>query len=106
MLYNIICVSCGCIGHDRSDYTLISVLDQRLSCLKVEPRGLVLYDFSCRISALDEQNIMIDPHGIQQGWTTSVRSDRFWTDFGPTRRPVFRNTNIFWNLNWWLRAAM
>src|SRR5579859_7303304 len=66
MLYNIICVSCGCIGHDRSDYTLVSVLDQGLSCLKVEPRGLALYDFSCRISALDGQNIMIDPHGIQQ----------------------------------------
>ena len=64
MLYNIICASCGCIGHNRSDYNLVSVLDQRLSCLKVEPRTLVLYDFSC--AALDEQNIMIDPLGIQQ----------------------------------------
>ena len=66
MLYNIVCASCGCIGHDRSDYTLVSVLDQRLSCLKVEPRTLVLYDFSCGVAALDEQNIMIDPLGIQQ----------------------------------------
>ena len=66
MLYNIVCASCGCIGHDRSDYTLVSVLDQRLSCLKVEPRSLVLYDFSCGISTLDDQNIMIDPLGIQQ----------------------------------------
>src|SRR5579859_5990110 len=72
MLYNIICVSCGCIGHDRSDYTLISVLDQRLSCLKVEPRGLLLYDFPCRISALDEQNIMIDPVGYSK--TTRTRT--------------------------------
>ena len=66
MLYNIICASCGCIGHNRSDYNLVSVLDQRLSCLKVEPRTLVLYDFSCGIAGLDEQNIMIDPLGIQQ----------------------------------------
>ena len=66
LLYNIVCVSCGCIGHDRSDYTLVSVLDQRLSCLKVEPRSLVPYDFSCGISALDQQNIMIDRLGIQQ----------------------------------------
>ena len=66
MLYNIVCASCGCIGHNQLDYTLVSVLDQRLSCLKVEPRSLVLYDSSCGISALDEQNIMIDPLGIQQ----------------------------------------
>ena len=66
LLYNIVCASCGCIGHDRSDYTLVSVLDQRLSCLKVESRTLVPYDFSCGISALDEQNIMIDRLGIQQ----------------------------------------
>ena len=66
MLYNIVCASCGCIGHDRSDYTLVSVLNQRLSCLKVEPRSLVPYDFSCAVSALDQQNIMIDPLGIQQ----------------------------------------
>ena len=46
------------------------------------------------------------PNFKLQGWTTSVRSDRFWTDFGPTRRPAFRNTNIFSNLSWWLRAAL
>ena len=44
----------------------VSVLDQRLSCLKFEPRTLVPYNFSCGISGLDEQNIMIDPLGIQQ----------------------------------------
>jgi hypothetical protein len=66
LLYNIICASCGCIGHDRSDYTLVSVLDQRLSCFKVEPCSLVPYDFSCEVSALNQQNIMIDPLGIQQ----------------------------------------
>ena len=65
-MYNIVCASCGCIGHDRSDYTLVSVLDQRLSCLKVEPRSLIPYDFSCGVSALDTQNIMIDPLGIQR----------------------------------------
>jgi hypothetical protein len=42
------------------------ILDQRLSCLKVDPRTLVPYDFSCGILALDEQNIMIDRLGIQQ----------------------------------------
>ena len=46
--------------------TLVYVLDQRLSCLKVELRALVLYEFSRAVSALDEQNIMIDPLGIQQ----------------------------------------
>ena len=34
--------------------------------MKVEPRTLVPYDFSCEILALDEQNIMIDPLGIRQ----------------------------------------
>ena len=35
---------------NRSDYTLISVVNQRHSCLKVELRSLVSYDFSCRCS--------------------------------------------------------
>ncbi len=66
MLYNIICTSCGCIGHNQLDYTLISILNQRLSCLKVEPHTLIPYDFSCRMSTLNDQNIMINPLGIQQ----------------------------------------
>ena len=66
MLYNIVCASCRCIGHNQLDYTLVSVLDQRLSCLKVEPRTLVPYDFSCGVSTLDDQDIMIDRLGIQQ----------------------------------------
>jgi hypothetical protein len=40
LLYNMVCASAECIGHDRSDYTLVSVLDQRLSCLKVDTRGM------------------------------------------------------------------
>ena len=63
LLYNIICASCGCIGHNRSDYTLISILDRRLSSLMIDPT-LVLYDFSCGISVLDTQNIMINPLGL------------------------------------------
>src|SRR5271169_941305 len=65
LLYNIICASCACIGHNRSDYTLVSVLDQRFSCLRVDPT-FVPYDFLCGVSALNNQNIMVDPLGIQQ----------------------------------------
>ena len=46
--------------------TLVYVLDQRLSYLKVEPRTLVPYGFFCGIFALDEQNIMVNRLGIQQ----------------------------------------
>src|SRR5579859_1162848 len=28
LLCNIVCASCGCIGHNQSDYTLISIHDQ------------------------------------------------------------------------------
>ena len=76
LLYNIVCASCGCIGHDQSDYTLVSVLDQRLSCLKFEPPTLVRYDFSCGIPSLDEQDIMIDPPGIQRD--SSVSDSKLW----------------------------
>ena len=64
LLYNIVCASCACIGHNMSDYTLLSILDQRLSCLTVDP-AFVSFDFSCGVSALDTQNIMVDPLGIQ-----------------------------------------
>jgi hypothetical protein len=63
-LYNIVCASCGCIGHNQSDFTLMSTLDQRLSCLSVDP-SLVPYDLSCGIPILDTQNILIDSLGIQ-----------------------------------------
>ena len=43
----------------------MSVLDQRLSYLTVDP-SLVPYDFSCSIPVLDTQNVMINPLGIQQ----------------------------------------
>jgi hypothetical protein len=42
------------------------ILDQRLSGLKVEPCTFVPYDFSCGVSALDEQNGMIIPVRIRQ----------------------------------------
>ena len=58
--------------------------------------------------ALSTKNILGGFRGtdIILGSSTSVRSDRFWTAFGPTRRPALRNRNILSNLSWWLRAAL
>jgi hypothetical protein len=60
---NFVCSSCGCIGHNRSDFVSISVDDVSLRHLQVDP-SLVPYDFASGVPTLDERHIMIDTLGI------------------------------------------
>src|SRR5579859_3421612 len=60
---NMVCGSCGCIGHHLGDFTSVSVNDASLHLLQVDP-SLVPFDFKSGITTLDESHIMIDPDGI------------------------------------------
>src|SRR5579859_4579750 len=60
---NVVCGSCGCIGHHLGDFTSVSVNDATLHHLRVDP-SLVPFDFKTGITTLDKSHIMIDPNGI------------------------------------------
>src|SRR5579859_6085003 len=60
---NVVCGSCGCIGHHLGDFTSVSINDATLHHLRVDP-SLVPFDFKTGITTLDESHIMIDPDGI------------------------------------------
>jgi hypothetical protein len=60
---NMVCASCGCIGHHSATFTSVSTNDSSLRLLQVIP-SLVPFDFKSGIMALDSSHIMIDPNGI------------------------------------------
>ena len=62
---NSVCGSCGCIDHDPRRFDLVSVNDDSLRTLRVDP-SLIPFDFSSGTADIDDQHIMIDPLGIVQ----------------------------------------
>lgn len=60
---NIVCASCGCIGHDESKYYKELITSDILKSLVVDP-CLVPFDFGSRNEDLKRENIMIDDLGI------------------------------------------
>jgi hypothetical protein len=63
---NIVCASCGIIDHDPAVFENVDPQDESLSHLSVSPDVYVPFDFSCGVSALDDNRIMIDPMGVTQ----------------------------------------
>jgi len=60
---NIICGSCGCIGHDEKQYYREPITSELLNPLKVDPAS-VPFDFSSRYDILRDKQIMVDDMGI------------------------------------------
>jgi hypothetical protein len=61
---NFVCASCGIIGHDVALFHSVSVTDPILHSLSIAEDVYVPFDFSSGISALDQQQIMIDKQGL------------------------------------------
>jgi hypothetical protein len=68
---NNVCACCGIVGHDIDEFTTISTSDDSLATLAVDPE-IVPFSFSCRIAAIDQHHIMIDPQAIIDQNTISV----------------------------------
>ena len=68
---NLVCGSCGVVGHNTKEFQQLPPIDPNLRLLTVDP-SLIPFDYSCGISLLDDQRIMIDPLSIVR-WETGVR---------------------------------
>ena len=73
---NIVCGSCGCIGHDEKQYYREPIASDILDPLKVDP-ALVPFDFSSCYDILKEKQIMVDD---MVGWRYSKGASRFKLD--------------------------
>src|SRR5436190_17796323 len=60
---NIVCASCGCIGHDESKYHKELITSDSLMNLAVDPI-LVPFDFGSKHVVLKDKNIMVDDLSI------------------------------------------
>src|SRR5579859_2269659 len=70
---NIVCGSCGCIGHNETQYHREPIASDILNPLKVDP-GLVPFDFSSRYVVLKERQIMVDDMAISDDLHISLCS--------------------------------
>src|SRR5271155_1848798 len=70
---NIVCGSCGCIGHDRKQYHRVPIASDLLDPLKVDP-ALVPFDFSSRYDVLKERQIMVNDMAISDDLQISLCS--------------------------------
>ena len=69
--HNIVCACCGIIGHDIDEFSLVSTNNKMLAPLAVNP-ATVPFLFDCRITAIDQHHIMIDPLAIKDQNTISI----------------------------------
>ena len=63
---NIVCGSCGCIGHDEKEHCKEPITGEILALLKMDP-SLVPFDFGSQHEVLNENQIMVDDLGISNG---------------------------------------
>jgi hypothetical protein len=70
---NIVCGSCGCIGHDEKQYHREPIASDILDPLRVDPT-LVPFDFSSCYDTLKERQIMVDDMAILDDFHISLCS--------------------------------
>jgi hypothetical protein len=63
MSHNIVCASCGCLGHDIRRHSHVPASSSLLHLLAVDP-SKVHFPFACGIPSIDDRHIMIDPLAI------------------------------------------
>jgi hypothetical protein len=61
---NVVCASCGTIGHDSSGFQSVSTTDRILNPLSIPDDVYVPYDFTCGVDEIDRDRIMIDKEGL------------------------------------------
>jgi len=63
---NIVCACCGCISHDITEFEIVPDSYDHLRHLRVPEDVNILFDFSCGIDILDQNQVIIDKLGITQ----------------------------------------
>ena len=92
--HNIVCGSCGIIGHNVDEFRMVSANDNILKSLAVESEK-VPFSFSCGIASLDEQHIIVDPLAITDQETLSV-CQRYHSSLSYGFIPVEALANFRW----------
>ena|SRR5947207_10716780 len=62
--HNIVCVSCGCIYHDISEFETVPHSFELLRHLQISSDVDISFDLSCHIEILNQNRILIDKLGI------------------------------------------
>jgi hypothetical protein len=92
--HNITCASCGVIGHDIDEFSIVSMSDKSLGSLAVDP-NIVPFSFDCGITAIDQHHIMIDPLAIVDSNTLSICS-KCYSHLSSGFLPVEALANFRW----------
>ena len=69
--HNIIYICCGIIGHNIDEFIMVLSNDEKLAPLAIDP-DVILFSFNCRITAIDQHHIMIDPLAIMDANIVSI----------------------------------
>jgi hypothetical protein len=94
--HNIVCSSCGTLGHDIRKYIFTSPTKELFKPLSVEP-SLVPFPFQCGILDLDQIGVMIDPLSIGPHSHDKVAVCRSChSDLSKGKRPIQALANSRW----------
>src|SRR5947207_2315096 len=94
--HNIVCASCGTLGHDIRKYLFTSPTKELFKHLSVEP-SLVPFPFECGIPDLDQISVMIDPLSIDPHSGDKVAICRSChSDLLKGKRPIQALANSRW----------
>lgn len=93
--HNIVCGSCGILGHHANDFAQVAMTSETLRPLAVDP-NLVPFSFDCGILQLDEQSIMIDPLSIAVDRTTISLCTNCQAELKKDSRPKESFANYRW----------
>jgi len=92
---NIVCASCGIIGHDVACFQSVCATDHCLRFLSVADDVYVPYDFSSGVDAIDRRHIIIDKQGLS-GDDTVVLCNSCHKSIKSGRRPHESLANFRW----------
>jgi hypothetical protein len=92
--HNIICASCGVIGHNIEECVMVSANDEIFRPLAVEPEN-VPFSFECGIDVLDQHHIMIDPLAIKDHNTITI-CNKCYTTLASGFLPAEALANFRW----------
>ena len=92
---NVVCASCGVIGHDRSLYHTLRTDDLSLHALSVPQDAYVPFDFSTGYADLDNNRIMVEKLGVSINGDVQV-CDSCHRSILANRRPTEALSNYRW----------
>lgn len=95
LAHNVVCASCGVIGHDPSLYYMHRTDDVSLRILSIPQEIYIPFDFSIGYTELDNDCVMIEKLGISQNGNVNL-CESCHRSIVVSRRPIEAFSNYRW----------